>query len=64
MKPPPHLGPSVQTKVGVKGYWVERRQEMLLGLLFHLLFMILWVRNSRRAYLFSRLCQLGLLDQD
>ena len=62
IKPSPNLGTSLQTEVGVRGYWVERRQEMLPGLLFHLLFMILWVRNSSRAYLFSRLCQLGLLD--
>lgn len=48
----------LQTEAWAGDYTVEGRQEMPPGLLFHLLFMILWVRNLSTAYLCSRLCQL------
>lgn len=60
-KPPQNPGTLLQAEGGGSASLVEGRQEMLRGLPLHISFMILWVRNSSRAHLCSRLCQLGLL---
>lgn len=60
-KPPQNPGTLLQAEAGGSASLVEGRQEMLRGLPLHISFMILWVRNSSRAHLCSRLCQLGLL---
>ena len=64
LPPKPFQNPRtlLKTEMGVGDSQEEGRQEMPPWLLFHVLFMIPWVRNLSRAHLYFRPCQLVLLD--